>query len=296
MRLITCEYQQQRYLGAVRGEVAFLPALAGDAPNDMLALIESGPDGWQEYRDRIDRLPAACQIPLAAVQLLAPIPRPSKNILCLGLNYADHAAESSAARGRTLAVPEDLVVFTKAVTSVTGPETDIPYDSTVTTQLDWEVELAVVIGIPGRHIPENQAMAHVFGYTVINDLSARDLQFRHKQYFLGKSLDGACPMGPWLVTADEITDPQALDLRCWVNGQLKQQGNTRQQISSIAATIATLSRGMSLEAGDVIATGTPAGVGFARTPPEFLQPGDVVVCEVEGIGCLRNRIVRQDNI
>jgi len=293
MHLITCEYQQQRYLGVARGEVVSLPALAGDEPNEMLALIESGPDGWQEYRDRIDRIPAACHIPLAAVRLLAPIPRPRKNILCLGLNYADHAAESAAARGRALAVPEDLVVFTKAVTSVTGPGADIPYDETVTTQLDWEVELAVVIGVPGRSISEDQAMDHVFGYTVINDLSARDLQFRHKQYFLGKSLDGACPMGPWIVTADEISDPQNLELRCWVNGQLKQQGNTRQQISSIAATIAALSRGMSLEAGDVIATGTPAGVGFARTPPEFLQPGDVVECEVAGIGRLRNRIVKQ---
>ena len=136
-------------------------------------------------------------------------------------------------------------------------------------------------------------MSHVFGYTVVNDLSARDLQFRHKQYFLGKSLDHGCPMGPWIVTADEIPDPQQLDLRCWVNGQLKQEGNTRQQIFSIAATIATLSRSMSLEAGDVIATGTPAGVGFARTPPEFLQPGDLVECEVTGIGRLRNRIVRE---
>jgi 2-keto-4-pentenoate hydratase/2-oxohepta-3-ene-1,7-dioic acid hydratase in catechol pathway len=151
----------------------------------------------------------------------------------------------------------------------------------------------VVIGTPGRHIPEDQAMDHVFGYTVINDLSARDLQFRHKQYFLGKSLDGACPMGPVIVTADELRSPQDLDLRCWVNGHLKQHGNTRQQIFSIAAVIATLSRGMTLEAGDVISTGTPAGVGFARTPPEFLQPGDIVECEVAGIGRLRNRIVTQ---
>lgn len=295
MRLISCEYQQRRYLGAVQGEIAILPALAGEPLNDMVELIEGGPGIWQHYRDRLQWLTATCHVPLAAVRLLAPIPRPRKNILCLGLNYADHAAESSVARGREMAAPEHLVVFTKAVTSVTGPDADIPYDSTVTTQLDWEVELAVVIGIPGRRIPEDQAMGHVFGYTVVNDLSARDLQFRHKQYFLGKSLDGACPMGPWIVTADEVPDPQNLDLRCRVNGQLKQQGNTRQQIFSIAATIATLSRGMTLEAGDVIATGTPAGVGFARTPPEFLQPGDVVECEVSGIGRLRNRIVMEKN-
>jgi len=293
MRLVSCEYRKRRYLGAAQGDAVTLPALAGEPLNDMLELIDGGPAAWRHYRDRLEQLPADCRVPLASVKLLAPIPRPRKNILCLGLNYADHAAESSAARGREPAVPEHLVVFTKAVTSITGPDADIPYDNTVTAQLDWEVELAVVIGTPGRRISEERAMDHVFGYTVVNDLSARDLQFRHKQYFLGKSLDGGCPMGPWIVTADEIPDPQALDLRCWVNGQLKQQGNTRQQIFTVAATIAALSRGMSLEAGDIIATGTPAGVGFARTPPEFLKPGDLVECEVAGIGRLRNTIVKE---
>jgi 2-keto-4-pentenoate hydratase/2-oxohepta-3-ene-1,7-dioic acid hydratase in catechol pathway len=295
MHLITCEYQRQRYLGARRGDTALLPGLAGEELNDMLGLIAAGPAAWRRYRDGLHQLPAACQVPLAAVRLLAPIPRPLKNIICLGLNYADHAAESAAAQGREVMVPQHPVVFTKAVTSVTGTDADIPYDGTVTTQLDWEVELAVIIGTPGRHIPEDRAMEHVFGYTVINDLSARDLQFRHKQYFLGKSLDGACPMGPWIVTADELPSPQDLDLRCWVNGQLKQQDNTRRQIFPVAAIIAILSRGMSLEAGDVIATGTPAGVGFARTPPEFLKPGDIVECEVQGIGRLRNRIAAQSN-
>jgi len=275
----------------IEDQTVLLPALAGEPIDDMLDLIEAGPAAWQRYGELLPGLPATCRVPLSEVRLLAPIPRPRKNILCLGLNYADHAAESSAARGRTLAAPEHLVVFTKAITSVTGPDADIPLDDNVTTQLDWEVELAVIIGTPGRNIPEERAMEYVFGYTVVNDLSARDLQFRHKQYFLGKSLDGGCPMGPWIVTADEIADPQALDLRCWVNGELKQQGNTREQISSIAATIAVLSHGMTLEAGDVIATGTPAGVGFARTPPEFLRVGDVVECEVARIGRLRNRIV-----
>ena len=275
-------------------DTAILPALAGEPKNDMIELIAGGPGAWQGYRDRISRLPSSCHVPLTQIRLLAPIPRPRKNILCLGLNYADHAAESSAARGRETSMPDHMVVFTKAVTSVTGPTEDIPYDDTVTSQLDWEVELAVVIGEPGRHIPEDRALRHVFGYTVINDLSARDLQFRHKQYFLGKSLDHGCPMGPWIVTPDEIPDPQELDLRCWVNGQLKQLGNTRQQIFSVATTIATLSLGMTLEAGDVIATGTPAGVGFARNPPEFLRPGDLVECEVAGIGRLHNRIVREN--
>ena len=275
-------------------DTAILPALAGEPKNDMIELIAGGPGAWQGYRDRISRLPSSCHVPLTQIRLLAPIPRPRKNILCLGLNYADHAAESSAARGRETSMPDHMVVFTKAVTSVTGPTEDIPYDDTVTSQLDWEVELAVVIGEPGRHIPEDRALRHVFGYTVINDLSARDLQFRHKQYFLGKSLDHGCPMGPCIATTDEIPEPQDLDLRCWVNGQLKQLGNTRQQIFSVATTIATLSLGMTLEAGDVIATGTPAGVGFARTPPEFLRPGDLVECEVAGIGRLSNRIVREN--
>ena len=293
MRFITCEYQQRRHLGVAQGETAILPALAGEPLDDMMELIAGGPGTWQGYRDLIPRLPSSCHVPLSQVHLLAPIPRPHKNILCLGLNYADHVAESSAARGRAIATPDHMMIFTKAVTSVTGPNEDIPHDDAVTNQLDWEVELAVVIGVPGRRIPKERAMHHVFGYTVVNDLSARDLQFRHKQYFLGKSLDHACPMGPWIVSADDIPDPQGLDLRCWVNGHLKQQGNTRQQIFSIADIITTLSLGMTLEAGDVIATGTPAGVGFARMPPEFLQPGDLVECEVAGIGRLRNRIVKE---
>ena len=193
MRLITCEYRRQRHLGAVQDDAVILPALAGEAFDDMLQLIAAGTDAWRRYGEGLAALPASCRVPPAAVRLLAPIPRPRKNILCLGLNYADHAAESSAAHGKETLIPEHPVVFTKAVTSVIGPDADIPYDGGVTEQLDWEVELGVVIGVPGRAIPEDRALAHVFGYTVINDLSARDLQFRHKQYFLGKSLDGACP-------------------------------------------------------------------------------------------------------
>ncbi len=148
-----------------------------------------------------------------------------------------------------------------------------------------------MIGKGGRGIAAKDALAHVFGYTVANDVSARDIQFRHKQYFLGKSLEGACPMGPTIVTADEIRDPQALDVRTWVNGELKQSSNTRHQIFNVATTISILSRGMRLEPGDLIATGTPSGVGFARKPPEFMKPGDVVECEVEKIGRLRNKVV-----
>ncbi len=293
MRLVTCLFEQQRHLGVVTGDEVFLPARVSGAPaefRDMLALIDGG-------KAALMRLTAAMaasnsnRVPLASVQLLAPIPRPRKNIVCLGWNYFDHAKESAAAGGRVAEIPEHPVVFTKSVTSVNGPYADIPAQPEVTQQLDWEVELGVIIGSGGRSISEARALEHVFGYTVINDISARDVQFRHKQYFLGKSLDGACPMGPWLVTSDEIADPQNLQLRSWVNGELKQQANTRDMIFSVARTISILSHGMTLEPGDIIATGTPAGVGFARTPPQFMKAGDVVECEVAGIGRIKNRIV-----
>ncbi len=292
MRLVTCVFAQQPTLGVVTGDEVFLPARANGAPaefRDMLALIDGG-------KAALTRLAATAsssssnRVPLAQVELLAPIPRPRKNIVCLGWNYFDHAKESAAVTGRTIEVPEHPVVFTKSVTSVNGPYAEVPAQAELTQQLDWEVELGVIIGTGGRNIAEARALDHVFGYTVINDISARDVQFRHKQYFLGKSLDGACPMGPWLVTSDEIADPQNLQLRSWVNGVLKQHANTCDMIFSVARTIAILSRGMTLEPGDIIATGTPAGVGFARTPPEFMKSGDVVECEVTGIGRIQNRI------
>ncbi|MGD8710797.1 MAG: fumarylacetoacetate hydrolase family protein, partial [Ectothiorhodospiraceae bacterium] len=214
-----------------------------------------------------------------------------QNVMCLGLNYAAHAEESLRTKGSDLALPEHPVVFTKAVTSVTGPHSDVVLDPQVTTQADWEVELAVVIGRRARHVSRYDALSCVLGYTVVNDLSARDLQFRHKQFFVGKSVEGFCPMGPWIVTADEIDDPQNLDLWCRVNGVEKQAGNTQDQIFGIADTISRLSRSMTLEPGDIIATGTPDGVGFARQPPEFLAPGDVVECEVQGVGVIRNRMI-----
>jgi 2-keto-4-pentenoate hydratase/2-oxohepta-3-ene-1,7-dioic acid hydratase in catechol pathway len=210
--------------------------------------------------------------------------------MCLGWNYADHAQESAAASKRHYKLPEHPVVFTKAVTSITGPYADITLDPQISTQIDWEVELAVVIGTRGRGIAVQDAMRHVFGYTVVNDITARDVQSRHKQFFLGKSLDASSPMGPAIVT-DEIPDPQQLALRCWVNGALKQESTTAMQIFDVANTVSILSRGMTLEPGDIIATGTPSGVGFARTPPEFLTDGDVVECEVEDVGRLRNRTV-----
>ncbi len=231
---------------------------------------------------------------LSDIQLAAPIPRPRKNLMCLGWNYADHAKETALIRGQDTKAPEYPVIFTKAPTTVNSPYGNIIIDPQVSVEIDWEVELAVIIGNGGKNIPEEDAMSHVFGYTVLNDVSARDLQSRHKQFFKGKSIDGYCPMGPWIVTADEIKDPQQLEVSLRVNGITKQEGNTSMMIFPIRTIIAILSQGMTLEPGDIIATGTPSGVGFVRNPPEFLKAGDVMETEVEGIGILRNLVVNAE--
>jgi 2-keto-4-pentenoate hydratase/2-oxohepta-3-ene-1,7-dioic acid hydratase in catechol pathway len=231
---------------------------------------------------------AAQSVSQSQIRLLAPIPRPRKNIFAMGRNYAEHAKESAAVRGEKVGPP---VIFTKAPTSVNSPFGDIVVDPAVSVQVDWEVELAVIIGKRARKVDHSQALGCVFGYTVLNDVSARDLQNRTSQFFIGKSVDGYCPMGPWIVTADEITNPQNLNLRCTVNGVVKQEGNTSAMLFDVAAIIQELAHVMTLEPGDIITTGTPAGVGFARKPPEFLKPGDVLESQVEGIGTLRNRVV-----
>jgi len=267
------------------------PKWPGTPPSTLLDLIDLGPDEWQRARDLTATVEESAGHALADVRLHAPIPRPRKNVFCLGLNYRAHAHESAQARGREIKIPTIPVFFTKAPTTVNGPYGDIPVDGTVTSKVDWEVELGVVVGRAGRNIARADAVAHVFGYTVVNDVSARDLQSDHMQWFKGKSLDGFCPMGPMVVTADEFGDPQAKRLRCRVNGVVKQDATTADMIFPIDTIIEWLSRGLTLEAGDIIATGTPEGVGMGRTPQEFLTPGDVVETEIEGIGCMRNRVV-----
>lgn len=280
MRLATFLYHNTPSLGIVRGGgIVPAPGLS------MLDVIAAGETALADL-SRIERPPG----PLALDRLLAPLPEPRRNIICLGLNYAEHAKESAQARGREAKIPTHPVFFTKATNAVNGPYAGIPFDESVSAQIDWEAEMAIVIGRRGKNISSAEAMSYVFGYTIVNDVSARDIQFNHSQYFKGKSLDGACPMGPWIVTADEIPDPHNLAIRCRVNGVTKQEANTSMMIFKIPAIVEILSRGMTLEAGDVIATGTPSGVGFARTPPEFLKPGDEVECEVEGIGVIRNRV------
>ncbi len=223
------------------------------------------------------------------IKLLAPIPRPRKNIVCLGLNYADHVAEGGKTLKQQRPLPEHPIFFTKPPTAVTGPFNDIVYPE-VTERLDYEVELAVIIGKKGKYIPEEAVYDHVVGYTVFNDISARDLQRRHSQWYKGKSCDTFAPMGPYLVTPDEIGDPMNLGVRLRVNGETRQESNTSNMIFDIKKIVSTLSEGITLEAGDIIATGTPSGVGSAH-PLGLLKIGDEVETWVEKIGAMRNRVV-----
>jgi 2-keto-4-pentenoate hydratase/2-oxohepta-3-ene-1,7-dioic acid hydratase in catechol pathway len=285
VKLVTYHFNGKTAVGAVlENGVVDLSAIAPD----MVSLIELGPKGIEQASTLGET--AAITLPLEAVRLLAPIPSPRRNIMCLGLNYSEHVAESYSARGQETQHPEYPVIFTKATTTINGPYDDIPFDAAVSEEMDWEVELAIIIGRSGKNIPLEQALAYVFGYTILNDVSARDLQWQHKQFFKGKSLDGCCPMGPWIVTADTLPTPQELRVTSRVNGVTKQDSNTSYMIFDIPAVINHLSHGMTLLAGDIIATGTPSGVGFARQPPEFLRPGDVVECEIEGIGAIRNSV------
>ena len=261
------------------------------APDTLLELIQQGPDAWKfaaEVALAEVRLRPAATYGLDEVQWHAPIPRPPKNVFCVGRNYAAHARESAAAFKGDATLPEIPVFFSKATTSVTGPFDDVIRHAAVTSQLDWEAELGVVIGRAGRNIAGHDALSYVFGYTVINDVTARDLQQRHHQWFKGKSLDGSCPMGPVIVTADEFGDPQHKHISLRINGVTKQDARTSDMIFNVATIIEWLSKGLTLEPGDIIATGTPEGVGMGRTPQEWLQDGDVVETEIESIGAMRN--------
>jgi len=222
-------------------------------------------------------------VPLARARLLAPIPRPRKNIMCMGRNYAEHARESGNAP------PEVPVFFTKPPTTVVGPHAPV-MRHVVTEQLDYEVELVAIIGRRGRNIAPERALDYVFGYTIMNDVTARDLQRKHMQWFKGKSLDTFAPIGPWIVHRTAIPNPQALRLTMRVNGEVRQNSTTANMIFTVAQMIAVLSAGMTLEPGDILATGTPEGVGMGMKPPKWLQVGDEMEAEIEGIGVLRNRV------
>ncbi len=268
-------------------EAAALDSTAGITT--MLDIIAGGEATMRLLR-AIEAAPKTAPVMLNKALLKAPIPRPAKNIFCVGWNYLDHFSEGAAMAQDNRELPKYPVFFSKAPTAVNGPFDVIPFDETISTQLDWEVELGVVMGMPGKNIAEADAMKHIFGYTIINDVTWRDVQRRHGgQWLKGKSLDGTCPMGPCIVTADSL-DPTHLDLECRVSGVIKQKSNTQHLYFKIPRLIHDLSEGMTLESGDIISTGTPEGVGFARTPPEWMKPGDLLETEIEGIGIMRNPI------
>lgn len=272
--------------GLVRDVSPLLPAGAG-----LLDVIER----WDELDPVLaDRAAEQATVPLDSVRLLAPIPVPRRDIFCVGKNYREHVAEfgrsgyDSPSRSEDL--PDKPIFFTKATTSVTGPYDEIDPHHGVTGELDYEGELAVIIGRGGRGISWESAYDHVWGYTVLNDVTARDLQRDHKQWLLGKSLDTHCPMGPYAVSADEVSDVAGLELETTVNGENRQLALVKDLIFDIPELIATMSAGMTLLPGDVLATGTPAGVGIGFTPPKFLSTGDVVEVSITGLGVLRNRV------
>ena len=256
----------------------------------MVSLIDAGPDAVAQAC----RCAASgrAHASLERVRLLAPIPVPARNVYAVGWNYLEHFGESLTAKQAVAALPKHPVFFTKGTHTINGPFDPIPFDPSVSVKIDWEGELAVIIGKRGYNIAEADAMQHVFGYAVINDTTARDMQVDHGgQWFKGKSLDGHGPIGPWIIPASDI-DYTDLQLTTRVNGVVKQQINTSQMYFKVPRIIAELSLGLTLEPGDIIATGTPSGIGAARNPPEFLKPGDVMETEIDRIGVIRN-VIRQ---
>ncbi len=312
MRFVTFVRKNQQRLGLMgpQDQIIDLAEInrrylkGGNAPflASMQAFIEAGGKALQVARKAekyVTGKSADEQKKLVAVgalvkpnqaKIISPIPQPKKNCVMLGINYKEHVDEGARARSLEIKYPEWPVFFTKPSTSVIGHMGKV-INHTCTTKLDWEVELAVVIGRKGRDIPKDKAYDYVFGYTVCLDMTARELQRQHGQWFKGKSLDTFCPLGPWIVHKSALPDPQQVRLICRVNGEVMQDGNTRDMIFDIPTTIESLSAGLTLEPGDIISTGTPSGVGFARVPPVFLKPGDKVEGEVESIGTLEVEIV-----
>jgi 2-keto-4-pentenoate hydratase/2-oxohepta-3-ene-1,7-dioic acid hydratase in catechol pathway len=289
MRLVTFQTKAGTiHIGALRADDHEIVVLDSVAPS-MLALIDGGAAALAQAKSALTA--AAKVVARADVRLLSPIPRPKQNVMCLGMNYVAHAIESLRARGSEIKLPEFPVFFTKALNTVCGDGDSVPLDPNVTSQLDYEVELAYVFGRSAKNVKKADALDYVFGYTILNDISARDLQNRHQQFFKGKSLDNSGPIGPCIVTADEIPDPATLAIKLRLNGELRQSSHTGDLIFDIPSSIEYLTLGTTIEAGQIVCTGTPAGVGMGLTPPAYMQAGDVVEAEIEKIGVLTNHIV-----
>ena len=299
MKFISFRYKDQMAAGVIVPEGVLHLATAGKAAGEtadlssMLAIIRGGAEALEACKRLV--APAAqsgdALLAMAQVQKLAPIPQPVRNVFCVGRNYVDHVKEGAAAMRADLKLPTVPQFFTKATLAVIGPGAEVRLDRRLTQKLDYEVELAVIIGRGGRDIDASTALEHVFGYSIANDVTARDLQRRHDQWFKGKSLDTTLPLGPCIVSSDEISDPNVLELSLTVNGQERQRARVAQMIFGIPTIIASLSAGLTLLPGDIIATGTPSGVGFAMTPPQFLHDGDEMLARIDRIGELRNRVV-----
>ncbi len=301
MRFYTAEIddQQELLVAFVQGTRAYrLKLLAKLVPElafeDMNTLIKGFTaelkDKLKQLAENEDVLQKAA-VSLAEIKLLAPIVHPLQDVICLGINYDAHAQEAGRFSDEAFGGERPYTIyFSKRVNRATATGETVPSYSGLVESLDYEVELGVIIGRDVKAVSSSQVYDYIFGYTVINDISARNLQTRHKQWYLGKSLDGFTPMGPCIVTADEIGDEQNLAISCRVNGELRQSSNTKYMIQTVCGAVAELSQAMILQAGTIIATGTPAGVGMGMTPPQFLKHGDIVVCEIEKIGCLENSI------
>ncbi|MBY0409742.1 MAG: fumarylacetoacetate hydrolase family protein [Burkholderiaceae bacterium] len=290
MRIATYAHNETRYVGLVSDDgqhITPFDVSTEVAQRGALPLIEGLAVG------RVLPALTAASVAVSDVTLQAPLPLPRRNIWCVGRNYHAHAKELSASVFKDNNTDPEAwpIVFTKVPECVVGPTDAVQLpDAAISAQIDYEAELAVVIGKGGKNIARDRAMEHVFGYTVVNDVTARDVQMRHQQWDMGKSFDTFCPMGPWIVTADTV-DGRTTRVRCWVNGELRQDGPTENMIFDIPTLIETISRGITLYPGDVIATGTPAGVGMGLKPPRYLQAGDVVRIEIDGIGSIENRFV-----
>jgi len=286
MKLVTFATENGPRLGLLQENhvIDLNEASDGRLPADVLTFLQQGQPAMQLAREIGHS--AAADLPLSEVTLLAPVPAPSK-VVAIGLNYMDHCREQN------IEPPKMPIIFAKFPSAVVGPGAAVRWDPALTRQVDYEVELAVVMGRTTRRVPAAEALDYVAGYTVCNDVSARDLQFGDRQWVRGKSLDTFCPLGPWLVTKDEIPDPHDLSLRCTVNGEILQDSTTAEMIFGVPQLIEFISRAFSLLPGDVIATGTPDGVGVFRSPQVFLKDGDVVTVEVEGLGELTNHCVEE---
>ena len=288
MRLVTLQHEGRRRVGRLSGDGRQIDLFATDGTRGALPLVQALVAG--------QALPATDgSVPLEGAQLLAPLPLPRRNLFCVGRNYHAHAKElrDTVFKDNAKAVDAWPIVFTKVPECVVGPSADVVLpDPAITTQIDYEAELAIVIGRGGKNIRRADALQHVFGYTIVNDVTARDVQMRHGQWDLGKSFDTFCPMGPWIVTADEL-DGTNTRVRCWVNGELRQDASTTDLIFDLPTLIETCSRGITLHPGDVIATGTPAGVGMGMSPPRWLGAGDRVRISIDGIGTIENRFIQE---